>query len=137
MYKIYLGIVKKMTAILFLSLYLFYTTGFHELLKINTLVEHFHETQKNDSALTFYHFLVMHYITDDLNDKDNDRDRQLPFKSSETFISNSTVLYIPDLCIQPVTAQYSTINKTVKLIVRDMVVFTDFNSPVWHPPKNA
>jgi hypothetical protein len=127
--------VKKITAILFLSIYLFYTTGLHELLKINVLIEHFHETQKNDRALTFYHFLVMHYITDDLNDKDNDRDKQLPFKSTETFISNSTVLYTPDLSIQPLTAQYFTINKTVKLIVRDLFIVTDFNSPVWHPPK--
>ena len=50
------------------------------------LIQHFYETQKNDNNITFFHFLVMHYITDDLNDKDNNRDQQLPFKSNETCI---------------------------------------------------
>jgi exosortase/archaeosortase len=124
-----------MTAILLLFIYLFYTTGFNELLKINTLLQHYYETQKNDKALTFYHFLVMHYITDDLNDKDNDRDKQLPFKSLETVISNSTVLYIPYLNIQPLSAQSFTVSKSIKLITKDLFIDTDFKSIVWHPPK--
>lgn len=124
-----------MTAILFLFIYLFYTTGFSELLKLNALVQHFYETQKNDKAVTFYHFLVMHYITDDLNDKDNDKDKQLPFKATETVIANSTVLYTQYLNMQPLAAQSFTVNKHVKLIVKDLFIDTDFNSIVWHPPK--
>jgi hypothetical protein len=124
-----------MTAILFLFIYLVYTTGFNELLKLNALVQHFNETQKNDKAVTFYHFLVMHYITDDLNDKDNDQDKQLPFKSTETVITNSTVLYTPYLNMIPLTAQSFTVSKPVKLIVKDLFIDTDFNSTVWHPPK--
>ncbi|MBK8787872.1 MAG: hypothetical protein IPN43_15590 [Chitinophagaceae bacterium] len=129
--------MKKITAILFLSVYLLYTTGFHELLKINALVRHFHETQKNDSTVTFYHFLVMHYVTDDLNDTDNDRDKQLPFKSVNSFISNTSVFYIPDFNIQPQVVKSASSGTPVKFIVKDLFIDTDFYSIVWHPPKNA
>ena len=127
--------MKKITAILFLFIYLFYTTGFGELVKVNVLFEHFYETKKNDRAVSFYYFLVMHYITNDLNDKDNERDKQLPFKSTETFVSNSTILYTPNLNIQPLSFRKFTINRAVKIIANDALVVKEFNSIVWHPPK--
>jgi hypothetical protein len=92
--------VKKVTAILFLSVYLFSTTGFGELFKINTLIQHFYETNNTGKHVGFLHFLVMHYVTDDLNDKDNDRDRQLPFKSPESYFSSTTSLYVPFQFVQ-------------------------------------
>lgn len=129
--------MKKITAILFLSIYLLQTTGLHELLKINTLVQHFHETQKNDSAVTFYHFLVMHYVTDDLNDMDNERDKQLPFKSADTFISNAPGFYIPDFSEQPFIDKPAITDEPLNFIAKDLLIDTDFNCIVWHPPKSA
>ena len=127
--------MKKITAILFLFIYLFYTTGFGELVKVNVLFEHFYETKKNDRAVSFYYFLVMHYITNDLNDKDNERDKQLPFKSTETCLANSTILFTPNLHVQSFTTENITINNAVKLIANDVLVVKEFNSIVWHPPK--
>jgi hypothetical protein len=114
-----------------------YTTAFNEILKINTLIEHFYETQKNDSTLTFYHFLVMHYVTDDLNDKDNDRDQQLPFKSADTHTSGNSIFYISNQNIQPMAARLFRVCEPVKIIAKDLFIDTDFDSIVWHPPKNA
>jgi len=129
--------VKKPTAILFLSIYLFYATGFSELLKIHTLIDHFHETQQNDSGVTFSKFLLMHYITDDHNDRDDERDRQLPFRSSDTHTSGNSTFYFSSQNTQTLTARSFTIPKPAKLIVKDLFIHTDFNSIVWHPPKCA
>ncbi len=133
---LYFNTLKKITAILFLSIYLFYTTGFHELLKVNILIEHFYETKKNYSALTFYNFLVMHYITDDLNDKDDDQDKQLPFKSTETYFTNPIVLYTPVQHVQLVTIRSFKVNKAELNVTKGCFAITKYKTPVWHPPKN-
>ena len=128
--------MKKLAAILFLSLYLLYTTGVKELLKINLLVQHFHETKKTDNTVTFFHFLVMHYVTDDLNDKDNDRDKQLPFKSPETSMLNSALIYIPTPVIF-MDFQSFAVNKRDFLAVKDLVLITSYHALVWHPPRHS
>ena len=127
--------MKKITAICFLFIYLFYTTGFQELLKIATLIEHFHETQQNERNITFSQFLLMHYITDDHNDRDNDRDRQLPFKSTDTYTSGISTFCITNQGIQPFAARSFQICEPVKIIAKDLFIHTDFNAIVWHPPK--
>jgi hypothetical protein len=130
--------VKKITAILFLSVYLFSATGFGELFKINILVKHFYETNNTGKRVDFFQFLIMHYVTDDLNNKDNDRDKQLPFKSPETYISNSSSLYTPLQFIQSsLTSQSFTINKADLFVAKDRFVIKDFKTLVWHPPKNT
>ena len=120
---------------MFLSLYLFSATGFNELFKINALVQHFYETQKNDNTVTFLHFLTMHYITDDLNDKDNDRDNQLPFKSTETVLSNISLTYIPGQYISSLASQSFIINKKDFLTIKDLFIFTNYHTLIWHPPE--
>lgn len=127
--------MKKITAILFLSVYLLSATELVELLKINTLVQHFYETNNTGKHVGFLSFLVMHYITDDLDDKDNDQDKQLPFKSTESSISNSTILYITVPGIKLLTTHFLVLNNPVIQIQKDWVIVTNFNSPVWHPPK--
>lgn len=130
--------MKKITAILFLSVYLLSATELGELFKINTLVTHFYETNKTGKHVDFLSFLVMHYVTDDLNDKDNDSDKQLPFKSPETYFSNSSFLYTPLQFIQSsLTSQSVTVNKADLFVAKDCFVTKDFKTLVWHPPKNA
>ena len=77
----------------------------------------------------------MHYITDDLNSSDNERDSQMPFKSIETYISNSTFVCIPNLSLQQPAPRAFIISKTDRIITKDLVFDTDFNFIVWHPPK--
>lgn len=129
--------MKKITAILFLSIYLFNSMGLSELLKITTLIEHFHETQENESTVTFSQFLLMHYITDDHNTRDDDRDGQLPFKSADTHTSGNCNFYISNPHIQTLVARSFTVCKPVKIIAKDLIIHTDFNALVWHPPKIA
>jgi hypothetical protein len=130
--------VKKITTIFFLFVYLLNAIELGELFKINTLVQHFYETNNTGKHVDFMSFLVMHYVTDDLNDKDNDRDKQLPFKSPETFFSNSTSLYTPLQFFQSSLVNQSiTINKSDLFVAKDCYVIKDFKMVVWHPPKNS
>ncbi|SFE02736.1 hypothetical protein [Flavobacterium phragmitis] len=53
--------------------------------KLPILIEHYQEHKKLQNV-SFVDFLSMHYWGEDLNDNDDDRDMQLPFK----VISNSS-----------------------------------------------
>lgn len=52
-----------------------------QLAKLPVLVEHFREHRCLDQRITFLDFLAMHYWGTDLNDDDDARDNQLPFKN--------------------------------------------------------
>ncbi len=69
------------------------TTELHEFVKLPILFEHYAEHQQRDSKLKFLDFLSMHYWGDDLNDNDDSRDMELPFKKLE--INQSPVHFLP------------------------------------------
>lgn len=51
-----------------------------ELFKLPELVSHFSEHKAIDHSISLTDFLSMHYMGNDQNDNDQDRDMQLPFK---------------------------------------------------------
>lgn len=71
------------------------------------LVEHYVEHQQRNSNLTFSDFLAMHYLDNDINDNDEERDRQLPFKNIDhhvshfVFIPNQNRNHTPNVNIVP------------------------------------
>ncbi len=69
------------------------TTELHEFVKLPILFEHYAEHQQRDSKLKFLDFLSMHYWGDDLNDDDNSRDMELPFKKFE--VTHVPVQFLP------------------------------------------
>lgn len=126
--------MKKVVCILFISIYLFSTTDLKELLKINVIAQHLNEHQKNDSSVSLFSFLVMHYVTDDHNEKDNERDNQLPFKSSETFISaDYSVSVINEFASHNFLGWESKTNEL--FFNNENFVIKSFKAIVWHPPK--
>lgn len=60
-------------------------------MKLPVLVGHFMEHHQLDHNVGFVDFLAMHYWGTDLNDDDNDRDMQLPFKNVSLHFSDSAV----------------------------------------------
>ncbi|RFM28511.1 hypothetical protein [Deminuibacter soli] len=58
-----------------------HSTALNQLLKLPVLVAHYIEHQHRDSHISVLDFLSMHYWGKDINDNDDDRDRQLPFKT--------------------------------------------------------
>jgi hypothetical protein len=62
-------------------LFLFNATAFNQVFKLPVLIAHYQEHRQQDERIGFLDFLSMHYWGKDLNDNDQDRDNQLPFKS--------------------------------------------------------
>jgi hypothetical protein len=71
------------------------TTELHEFVKLPILFQHYAEHQQRDSKLKFMEFLSMHYLGDDMNDDDNSRDMELPFKKVE--VSHVPVHFLPPI----------------------------------------
>ena len=125
--------VKKITTIFLLSIYLFSATDLKELLKINALTNHFEETKLIDNSLSFFSFLIMHYITDDGNSQDNSTDAKLPFKSHEVY-SLVSLVSVPNQFISLAINAFPII-KNDFFIEDDLLIFTNYCALVWQPPQ--
>lgn len=100
------------------------------------LVEHYQETRQSKSAVSFIDFLVMHYVTDDGNMKDNERDSQLPFKSPDSNVTNGFSYCVPDrfneFKLKPLAASGQQLH-----IAADNLPASAFLCFIWQPPKLA
>ncbi|MBK9801152.1 MAG: hypothetical protein IPP56_16000 [Bacteroidetes bacterium] len=85
--------MKKVAGLFLLSIYLLFATDLKELLKVNKLVLHYSETKEINNSISFFHFLEMHYVTDDANTTDNEQDKQLPFKSPDSLTSSEAFVF--------------------------------------------
>lgn len=59
-----------------------------QLCKLPILFEHFMEHKERDHHINLVDFLSMHYWGDDMDDNDDDRDMQLPFKKFDAQTSH-------------------------------------------------
>jgi hypothetical protein len=97
----YICAVKKGLAYIFFFLFLFNTPAFNQPFKLPVLIAHFLEHRQLDQSISFFDFLSMHYWND-INDDDQDRDNQLPFKSVEDFSALHTgLLVMKPLLLKP------------------------------------
>ncbi|MGV3762044.1 hypothetical protein [Parapedobacter sp.] len=70
----------RLSAYILLSVTLFNSNFVLQLSKLPKLFEHYCEHNRRNPELSFVDFLSMHYWGKDANDKDEAKDRQLPFK---------------------------------------------------------
>jgi hypothetical protein len=75
--------MRRVLAYLLLLLVIGETTSLNQLIKVPVLYTHFVEHSRLDPSVDFCTFLEWHYWGDDLNDQDDDKDMQLPFKKIE------------------------------------------------------
>ncbi|MGV3632465.1 MAG: hypothetical protein ACO1O6_14755 [Bacteroidota bacterium] len=74
--------------LIFLLLPVFMLNGsLGELFKVPVILSHFTEHHKANENLGLVEFLSMHYWGDDRNDRDQERDMQLPFKKMNVSFS--------------------------------------------------
>ncbi|WP_264551127.1 hypothetical protein [Flavobacterium sp. N2038] len=66
---------------------------FGQLSKVPVLIQHYTEHQERSGGLAFSDFIAMHYLGQDINDNDEDRDMQLPFKKVDPHSQH--VVFIP------------------------------------------
>lgn len=59
------------------------STGLFQLAKLPFLYKHYIEHKDLNEQLRLVDYLVMHYWGDDMNDDDDEKDMQLPFKRYE------------------------------------------------------
>ena len=57
-------------------------------MKVPSLIRHFNEHKSLNSKIDFGDFLAMHYGGQDIDDNDDEKDMQLPFKKIENIHSN-------------------------------------------------
>lgn len=128
--------MKGIIAIILLITILFLTKGLMKLPAAQVVVEHLQEHQKTGSAFSLFHFLFMHYVSDDLNNADNFTDTKLPFKVPYIFISNNP---IDSITMQSAywAFQNEVILKNKYSIYRKSLLFKNINAGVWHPPQIA
>ncbi|TKB97772.1 hypothetical protein [Pedobacter cryophilus] len=128
--------MKKLTAILFLIIYLVSTTEVSQFLKLNVFFEHFSEHKSQDKDISLIAFFDMHYLNGNPRDKDYDRDMQLPFKTSSDNISIINNHFVP------LTPTFSIKNpieilKKKNYIRLNQSSISTYLSNIWQPPKTV
>lgn len=86
--------VRKLLRNIILFIVILDTTSLCQVYKVPLLLKHFAEHQSLNHEITFSDFLSMHYLGKDLNDNDDDKDMQLPFKKVEAHTSN--FIFVPN-----------------------------------------
>lgn len=87
--------MKKMAAILLVSLYFFGSTDAYQLLKLPQFVQHYCLHKQQNSRLTLADFLQIHYNGSIVIDDDFDKDMQLPFKTTQVEFSQTINIIAP------------------------------------------
>ncbi|RYE22414.1 MAG: hypothetical protein EOP51_13300 [Sphingobacteriales bacterium] len=127
--------MKKVTAILFISLYLFTATECNQLLKLPVIFEHFAEHRLEDKSISFLQFLAMHYLHGSPKDNDYDRDMQLPFKTIVECSYSLTTAAVPR-ALQLSLPEPIALAPTTKIIPQDRFKFSSNLADIWQPPRH-
>lgn len=113
-------------------LFLFNAAAFDQVFKLPVLIAHYLEHHQQDERIGFLDFLSMHYWGKDLNDNDQDRDNQLPFKS----VGNLAAFQPAIPVTRPLLAKHEPYEARVH-----QPLFQENNLPdpalssLFHPPK--
>lgn len=97
------------------------------------LVEHFIEHREENSHLTLWQFLYMHYGMGDVKDADYDKDMKLPFKTHDNCVTSIINVFLP--------AQKVVITKLVQFVenkypkLQQQSLHSTFLSNIWQPPR--
>jgi hypothetical protein len=128
--------MKKITAILFFTLYLLSATEAHQLLKLPVIFEHYKEHQKEDGHISMVVFLVMHYMHSSPKDKDYDKDMELPFKTQDDCISSISPAFVPVFVQHDVPAPVE-LNTPKAFILKNQFLLSSYLANIWQPPRQA
>ncbi len=129
--------MRRVLAILFLSVYLISTTELGQLLKFPILVEHYFEHKEKNPQINVMEFLALHYEGNHLenhpHDEDYEHDQQLPF------IVHTDVLSVSFVFTPPFSFEIETrklVGKEPKALpLNDTFSDDNYLSTIWQPPK--
>jgi hypothetical protein len=125
---------KKITASVFLLIYICSVTSIHEFLKIPFLASHYIDHNSEESKTNLASFLIRHYIYEDGTDKDADEDNKLPFKSSDNAITLNFISLKPATHI--CSMHEMQVAGDMHFYIRDdRFIPSNFNALIWQPPR--
>ncbi len=128
--------MKKFTAILLLTAYLFSTTELHQLLKLPMVFEHFAEHQEKNKTISFLQFLNLHYMHGSPKDKDYSEDMKMPFKTADNCVYLVSPVVIPPLVAVLENHVVYILQKEMH-VPKDELIPSSYLSKVWQPPKSC
>jgi hypothetical protein len=111
------------------------STELYQFLKIPVFVAHYIEHKEQNSHLSIWEFISIHYMQGDIKDADYHRDMQLPFKTHDCsafhIISTSPNLY--EVTISPIVqflnSQYAAPDTCFQK--------SSHLSKIWQPPRSV
>jgi len=124
--------MRKVLAILLISIHLTGNTEVGQLLKLPQLLNHFFQHHRQDPDINFFEFIAMHYAGDDGTTADDDIDSQLPCHNPNQ--STISVVYSPMLK-DPPTIDFSicgTREYNSRLLTR---ITSEHVSLILQPPR--
>ncbi|WP_417352586.1 hypothetical protein [Flavobacterium alkalisoli] len=125
------GIVKKALIYILISLMSLNCLSIREFLKVPVLCQHFMEHKKADKEIGLLDFLAMHYWGNDLNDNDDSRDMQLPFKN---IVNHAVpVLFLPQNNIEELTVFVQPVAKNTQTHKKDLYSCIYYSSLIKPP----
>ncbi len=128
--------LKKNSALLFLTIYLFSATTTRELLKLPYEVDHYyqHNTQnKQIGIISFQNLLYNKGAASHVSRKDDNR---LPFKSTHINTGGSFISLTPPLFIEISHKPDNQKNRGFQ-IPTHLHFFSRLQAAIWQPPRNC
>lgn len=125
--------MKRLIAILFLSLYLTTSTEVHELFKLPLLFFHFQEHRTENQALSFLSFLQEHYTGHSEQKTDWQKDSKLPFKTCQNDITHVQWFEPHEFQWKKCTLNFSV--EKPSIISNQVILPLEQLNAIWHPPK--
>lgn len=128
--------MKRFISILLLSTVLLTQTECYQLLKLPVIFQHYAEHRVKDRTISFSGFISMHYFHDSpVDDQDDDRDRQLPFKSDNGNMIAHLGVGIPRHYEHRFTAELSG-EIPAPCVVTGRYILTPV-ADIWQPPRQV
>ncbi|NOT73507.1 MAG: hypothetical protein HOP08_01175 [Cyclobacteriaceae bacterium] len=125
--------MKNAVAIALMLLYFSANTELKEIARIQILFEHFGEHRADNSELSFFDFIALHYFSEEINDGDFQRDQELPFKGDHCESPVLFVAILTERCTNPIPLR----GFTEKVIMPYASLFNSslFQFTIWQPPR--
>jgi hypothetical protein len=124
--------VKKRAAYLFLAIYLLGATELNQLLKMPLLIEHYMEHKLDNGSLSLLSFMYMHYVGDDGDATDEQKDQNLPFKSAHFQLQNTVVFSVYKYELPKIFAK---IHRSVWPVIQSNSLSTIARGSLFRPPR--
>lgn len=128
--------LKKIIAIVLLSIYLISLTELSQLVKLPVLIEHFSEHKKKDGNLSFWQFLCIHYSQNKMMDADHEKDMKLPFKSHDGCISVIEIAFVSNHFDYQISKPVYDESKSYSMYTEQFLQ-SAYLSSIWQPPKSC